>query len=777
MSTKGEAQRLSDFLSNQYKQAISLQNYTSQALSDCVTVLAELAREFALTPLVVINAGRSGEWKHLLHCCRPALENLPKSWLLCSEALPQLNQIADIRLLEVQEPLLDEWFLLVYSAQLTFLILAQAPQRESNEVPITIIFERPVIAAAITWLNEANQLALEADLNRLTQAVQSLSLEQQEQYFSRAMAKLAFNLNRAPIENDRITQEMESALYKLTVSNSELAILNRMLELISRSLDPCEIYQGVLNAVEIADLEAAIILLWDEQRHLKIDFQGGVTEEAAEAIREGFIDYFGSTVELPKELQILYTNDLLTTTPCLANAAQNAHIQTFVMLPLRSRNATIGIMLLTSGARRNFSNEDCRLLASIGSQVGIAIESAILYERSQHLARQMGALIEVGTSISSHLEIKPLLLAIVENAGKLLDADHTLISVVFLDKKAKELSIMAEWSIDEQSKTTSLTDIIQRQEPLQGITQFNTDQSMICFPIIVADRSSGDKRSIGTFCASRRAERKKLFTQYDIDLLSNLTIQVSTAIENAELYAKIVAANEQLREAIRLKDELVSMVAHDFRSPLTSIQAFSELLQDRVQDPGAKKYLTIINRQSKHLASLASDTLTMSRLESGNFPLDFKLFGINELIATLAEARSADTTIDLKFEMLEFDTQIMGDQRRIYEVLDNLIGNAIKYSPDGAHVRVYLTEVATGIQVSIADKGMGIAPYDMAKLFQKFSRLDEARQRQIAGTGLGLYICRSIIEAHGGHIWVDSEVGAGSTFHFILPLQGKRTNE
>jgi signal transduction histidine kinase len=161
----------------------------------------------------------------------------------------------------------------------------------------------------------------------------------------------------------------------------------------------------------------------------------------------------------------------------------------------------------------------------------------------------------------------------------------------------------------------------------------------------------------------------------------------------------------------------------------------------------------------------------MSRLESGNFPLDFKPFRINELISSLMEARSADTKIDLKFELLEQDVEMSGDGRRIYEVIDNLVGNAIKYSPDGAYVRVRVDKNAEGVQFSISDKGMGISEADRPRLFQKFSRLDSARQRQIAGTGLGLYICRAFIEAHGGRIWVESEVGKGSTFHFILPIK------
>ncbi|MBL8151994.1 MAG: hypothetical protein JNN15_18900, partial [Blastocatellia bacterium] len=170
----------------------------------------------------------------------------------------------------------------------------------------------------------------------------------------------------------------------------------------------------------------------------------------------------------------------------------------------------------------------------------------------------------------------------------------------------------------------------------------------------------------------------------------------------------------------------------------------------------------------KHLAMLAADTLTMSRLESGNLPFRFKPIKINELLHSLIESR--DLALDLKLVLPEEEIEIVGDYGRLYEVIDNLIGNAVKYSPDNVEVKVKLEKMETGIRVSITDRGIGIEPVDIPKLFQKFSRLDSARQRQISGTGLGLYICRSIIEAHGGRIWVESEVGKGSSFCFTLPF-------
>ncbi|MBI4850821.1 MAG: GAF domain-containing protein [Acidobacteria bacterium] len=780
MATGQETQSLASFILSEYKDRIDLRTYTTKTLSNSCEILSEIVPEFHLSPIVILNTSNSPDRKLLLNKCKPALESAKKTFILYHKEFPVISEKSWGIFLSLEDTLLLDWFFIVYSPEIAYLVLAKTDSEIETGIPVIISYDREIIKNSLSWLvNKFSEIDREKFVNNLSEIDKIIiSPSQREFYLTRVLEKVTFNLTRAPGEYERIAQEMESTLYKLALTNSELALLNRMQELISRSLDTKEIYQGVLSAVEVADLESVIILLLDEDKNFYLDFNSGAKREFAESACRTFSNLFFET-QLPEGLQVFYPDQVQDSLKELSSTSHNAGIRTLVTIPLRSRNATIGIMLLTSSSRRNFSTEDQRLLTGIGSQIAIAIESAILYEKSQRLARQMGALFEVGKTISSHLEISPLLASIAENAGKLLDAEHTLVSIVFSDKQNNKMDTMAEWSLNSESRAINLSKFIHKDKCQQEelAQDPSNDASLISFPIFVKDRSSAQRKLLGTFCASRDVKNNRPFTQADLDLLHNLTSQVSIAVENAELYAKIIAANEQLREAIRLKDELVSMVAHDFRSPLTSIQAFSELLQDRVSDEGIKKYLAIINRQSKHLASLAADTLTMSRLETGNFPLDFKPFRINELITSLMETRSADANVDLKFEFLEEDIEISGDSRRIYEVIDNLLGNAIKYSPDGAFVRVNISKTNDGVQVSIADKGMGIASSDLPRLFQKFSRLDSARQRQIAGTGLGLYICRAFIEAHGGRIWVDSEVGKGSIFHFVLPIKNNCFNE
>ncbi len=237
-----------------------------------------------------------------------------------------------------------------------------------------------------------------------------------------------------------------------------------------------------------------------------------------------------------------------------------------------------------------------------------------------------------------------------------------------------------------------------------------------------------------------------------------------------ELRALVEERTRDLRETLRLKDEMVSIVAHDFRSPLTLIQGYCERLESRADDPETRREIAIIKDRAKHLASLAANTLTMSRIEAGGLPLEPRDFRIADLLRTLVDTRSTGSPCTLSLDARGDDVVVHADPERIHEVLDNLVGNAVKYSPAGSDVRVGIWREGSVARISVTDQGPGIAAADLPSLFQKFNRLSAARASRVTGSGLGLYICRSIVEAHGGRIWVESEPGQGSTFHVALPL-------
>jgi signal transduction histidine kinase len=225
------------------------------------------------------------------------------------------------------------------------------------------------------------------------------------------------------------------------------------------------------------------------------------------------------------------------------------------------------------------------------------------------------------------------------------------------------------------------------------------------------------------------------------------------------------------RRAERTKEDLLSIVAHDFRSPLTVIQGYAELLAERAREEETRQMLDAMVGQTRYLARLASDLLTLSRIESGRLAVERRPVRLAELLRSVAEARQA-AGVELQLEADDALT-VDGDPDRLRQVVDNLVANAIKYSAAPARVRLRAAQDGREAQVSVGDQGIGIAPEDLPRLFRRFSRLKAARERGIEGTGLGLFICRSLVEAHGGRVWVESTPGKGSTFGFALPLQAE----
>ena len=231
-------------------------------------------------------------------------------------------------------------------------------------------------------------------------------------------------------------------------------------------------------------------------------------------------------------------------------------------------------------------------------------------------------------------------------------------------------------------------------------------------------------------------------------------------------------AEHELQELNRLKTDFLSTAAHELRTPLTSIQGFSEILLGRQMDEGRqRRFLTLINEQSLHLHKIIDDLLDVSRLEAKR-QLTLTLEPIN--VATLMNEAAlpfleSEANRRFVFERLNDCPIIPGDPMRLLQVGKNLLSNAIKYSPEGSTITVSLRALPDYLQVSIQDQGIGLTPEQQAHLFEKFYRAD-ASNTAVGGTGLGLAICQMIIELHGGKIWVESERGIGSIFHFTLPL-------
>lgn len=227
-------------------------------------------------------------------------------------------------------------------------------------------------------------------------------------------------------------------------------------------------------------------------------------------------------------------------------------------------------------------------------------------------------------------------------------------------------------------------------------------------------------------------------------------------------------------EADRLKAELVSIVSHELRSPLTSIKGYLDLIlagETGPLPPRQREFLDIIHSNTLRLAGLIEDILDLSRIEAGKVELDHSRVDVRYLLNFVyltyqqqARAKGLEFSLEVAPELY-----VSGDMGRIQQVVVNLISNALKFCDSGDRVRLWARRSGGQIEIGVSDTGPGIPPSDREKVFEKFHRGRDPRLRKVGGSGLGLAIARSIVEAHGGRIAVESELGAGSSFWFSLP--------
>ena len=277
----------------------------------------------------------------------------------------------------------------------------------------------------------------------------------------------------------------------------------------------------------------------------------------------------------------------------------------------------------------------------------------------------------------------------------------------------------------------------------------------------------------------KKAEEKlKEYQEHLEDLVKERTTELEKEIlERKKAEGLIREQNERLKELDRMKSEFLSTAAHELRTPLTSILGFSEILLDRKLDEERRnRFLKIINEESVGLSSLINDLLDLSRIESGKgFKMIKALTDIGNIVLENVDIFEHQTDKHtFKVNVPDDPVKIEADKDKINQVIENLISNALKFSPKGGEITVSIKETKDGIRVNVSDNGMGIPEKDLSHIFEKFYRAENASSEAIGGTGLGLAIVKYIVEGHAGKIWAESKLGKGSTFSFTLPVRSSR---
>jgi signal transduction histidine kinase/DNA-binding response OmpR family regulator len=428
-----------------------------------------------------------------------------------------------------------------------------------------------------------------------------------------------------------------------------------------------------------------------------------------------------------------------------------------------------------------FTSEDLEYLTRFASQLSIAVANSMAFaaerERSEQLALVNTLIREIAGNLSREAIMKTSVRRIHEafrypvvciGVPDAASDSHLIVAAASNEPRAQEggaepLRGGISGRAILEKRTVLVPDVAEDPDYLP---LFPSTRSMVSIPIF-----SGED-VVAVLTVGRDVRRG--FDRGQVITLETLADGIGIILRNAELYQALERTNAKLVELDRMKSELVNIVAHDFRSPLAGVLGHAELLEwkpDASRDERVEQARAII-RAATHMANLVDKTLKTTRLETGHFPFEFGVVELGAVVRAVVSRLPDDPRHPVSVETPDDPVPCWADQDRMSEVVENLVSNAVKYSPAGGPVRVELKRDGEFATLTVVDVGMGIDAKDLDRLFRPFSRVRTRRTAEIEGSGLGLYICDRIVKAHGGRLWVESRPGQGSAFSFALPLFG-----
>ncbi|HEV8637237.1 MAG TPA: ATP-binding protein [Chloroflexota bacterium] len=401
--------------------------------------------------------------------------------------------------------------------------------------------------------------------------------------------------------------------------------------------------------------------------------------------------------------------------------------------------------------------------------------NADLLEETRRLNVRLSILAEAGQHFNAVLDADHVLGRVAETGAEAL-GDVCIVSTVDAGGSSRVRATHARADVDP-ALASALTQSAAGRSPDGGPRPAGGDavvQRSLAGPtgvpaaVLEVQLRVGD-RIAGVMSLARMDGRA--YDDQEVQFARALADRAAAALENARLFAE-VGELEATREMQRLKTDFVASVGHELRSPITLIAGYSELLTSAAMPPAQTQVMIDhIYSAALRLCRLIDDLLDISRLESGRLKLSVEPLRLDELIHEAVEqVRSVSRSHRFLASMQPGLPEAVADTVRVRQVLDNLLSNAVRYSPDGGTITVRLAQSGPEtLLVSVQDEGIGIPEEARAKVFDKFYRIDTATGQKIRGLGLGLAICKQIVEAQGGRIWVDSRIGHGSAFSFTVP--------
>lgn len=514
---------------------------------------------------------------------------------------------------------------------------------------------------------------------------------------------------------------------------------------LNSTLDLDEVYERLLTTVEgVVSYSVAEILLVDDGVARIARARGHSTEQLAN------LDAVSMPVAETEALRQIVTSGQALAIPEVAKypgwvqTPLSQRMQSYMAAPIRIEDEVIGFFSLLSQTPGFYSVSDAERLQAFANQAAIAIQNARLYRELENYSSILEQAVEERThEIQRAKEHVETILNSSPDAVLLLGPDGAILST---------------------------------NPAFQRLFGYGIDDAVGQRPSVLVVPAQGGalESALRAVIEQRTSQRLEVTARRRNEMTFDADVALAPVVKEADLLGVVFSLRDisALKEVDRMKDSFLSTAAHELRTPLTSIRGFSELLLTReMDDLRQKRYLGMINEQSTHLASIIDDLLDVSRLEARQgLDIQPERVDLGSLIVEIVQPFvDTNPAHHFRFEELMRAPTVWGDPVRLSQIVRNLVANAVNYSPRGGPVVVSSRVMPGFLEVRIRDEGIGLTPDQAARVFDKFYRADGSNT-SIGGTGLGLTICKLLVELHSGHIWVESESGVGSTFAFTVPL-------
>ena len=431
-----------------------------------------------------------------------------------------------------------------------------------------------------------------------------------------------------------------------------------------------------------------------------------------------------------------------------ADAALAAGLKSVAAFPLIEGGVVVGVIELLGSHVRRVLDDEVTMLSTAGVEIGQFIKRSDVAQALRRSEADHRAI----------FERSPIGIVRISSDGELVEANPSVLAMLEHDFEA-----MRENAWPDLLRAYDQAASRQRFAPLlAGITAGNSVQ-------VRAATAAGKWLWLQLTATSIPDSSGR--PEHLLVMIEDVTTVRETSDQLAEALESQRNANANLEKLDRTKTEFLSIVSHEFRTALTGIQGFSELIRDGgLESDEVRAYGGYIFNDADRINRLIGDMLDLDRMESGRMSMRSGNVDINEVLTEAMARAGTASTVEFK---ADFDPRlpiVVGDRDRLIQVVSNLVNNSIKYSPDGGTVTLATRAEGGYALISVTDTGLGIPPDEIGHVFERFRRVRSGAAQSIPGTGLGLTIVKQIVEMHGGKIWVESAVGHGSAFHFTIPL-------